>query len=778
MNRRRLVLPILILATSVAFAEQRPPRTFDLLDVSWHIDITTKARTIVGDVTNTLKPLKDNTSEIWFDSGKLTIKSIEVNGKAAKFRQQGEYLYVTLPKVANASDTLKVRIQYSGSPEAGVYFIPAEHASPARTSVVYTQGEMVDTRYWIPTYDWPDDKASLESFITVPANQYALSNGKLLDAKVSGKKKTYHWKLSEPQSTYLMSFVAGEYSQGDESWDGIPIQYFVPVGLESAGKAAFGGTNKMVEFYSKLTGFRYPYPKFSQSAVPDFMFGGMENTTCVTQTISTLHPQSSEPVQNSAGLVAHELAHQWFGDTVTCKDWAHAWLNEGFATLLPTFWFRNAEGQDSFDMGRHDTFDAALGSQLGTQRPVVFSGYTEPINMFDGQIYPGGAARMFMLMHEIGEETFWKGITVYLNENKFKEVDTETFFAVMSRVSGKDLTPFMKMWLYGLTAPRLTVARDGTNIRITQVEPLATMMTSVAFLKDGKLTRVPVEIKDKETIVDASGFPGAAVLLDPDVDYMCQITDQTNPSSEDLAALYQLVNAGEKMRLLDTVAGKLTSAAYAELCKKQQNPLVLERMINRIAADQTDYLLTLANSQDKRIENTAVDTLGNRPKTDAVVRRLTEIFQTEANPALRNTALDALLKLTQDYALAEKAYAMNEFADSYRRTALRFFARHDADDARERCLLILEGPTSEQLRIDAINHLGGIKDKAGDRRVYNALVKIAQEPSFGARQSAINALASYGDKAAIPIIEPATHHSLHYMRNTAIGAIERLKQAK
>src|SRR5262249_31400289 len=150
----------------------RPPRTYDLLNIEWHIGFDETLGTIQGDVTNTLTPLKANTKEIWFDSSKLGIKSITVNGTHANFRddEDKEMLYVTLPKASGPKDKLAVRIIYNGHPEAGIYFIPANRAFPAHTSVIYTQGEMIDTHYWMPTYDNPDDKTTWDSYITVPNN--------------------------------------------------------------------------------------------------------------------------------------------------------------------------------------------------------------------------------------------------------------------------------------------------------------------------------------------------------------------------------------------------------------------------------------------------------------------------------------------------------------------------------------------------------------------------------------------------------------------------------
>src|SRR5207248_8046617 len=148
--------------------------------------------------------------------------------------------------------------------------------------------------------------ATAEGNIVVPRGYFALSNGKLLDVEQRGNTDVFHWRQDQPVSTYLISFVAGPYERGHEQWDALPVDYYVPTGLGSWGEAAFGGTAEKVKLYSEVTGVRYPYAKFAQSAVGDFPFGGMENVTAVTQTIRALYPPKEVPLADAADLVLHE----------------------------------------------------------------------------------------------------------------------------------------------------------------------------------------------------------------------------------------------------------------------------------------------------------------------------------------------------------------------------------------------------------------------------------------------------------------------------------------
>ena len=391
MNLRRYTLLLPLFLATVAFGQPRP-HNFHLVDVLWHVDLKTFEDTGVlnGDVVNTLK-VQSSPGSVAFDCAKLHVQKVEVDQKPAPFKSDGKMLTVTLPAGTKAGQTFKIHVFYDGKPDAGLYMIPASRAYPAHTNVIYSQGEMVDNRYWLPTWDYPDERATSEGIIEVGKGEIAISNGKLLEVTDKPDRQIFHWKMDVPHATYLISVIAGKYDKGGGFWGSMPVDYYTPQGLIDWGKVTFGGTEKIIDFYSKLTGFKYPYVKFCQSAVPDYMFGGMENITAVTQSITYLHPQSVDELRgsNTTELVSHELAHQWFGDTVTCNGWSDAWLNEGFATFLPHFWVREKEGDEPYSLGRYDDFQGGLSAHQNSDRPVVWKDYKDALDMFDIFIYPG-----------------------------------------------------------------------------------------------------------------------------------------------------------------------------------------------------------------------------------------------------------------------------------------------------------------------------------------------------------------------------------------------------
>lgn len=764
---------MLLLASVAVSQAQSRPHDFDLLDVRWDVTLDEPTASIVGDVTNTLRA-RAGTESIELDLGKLTVDEITVDGTVVKFTHNAPVLRISLPKPADGTKAMAVRIKYHGVPGAGVYFVPAKRAYPAKTPVVYTQGEMVDTRCWLPTWDWPDDKATSEGRITVPEGWYVLSNGKLVGRSSTAGKATYHWKMDQEHVTYLISFAAGPFDEGTEEWDGIPVNFYVPRGLLSQGEAAFGGTADIVRVFSEITGFRYPYAKYAQSAVPDFMFGGMENITCTTQTINTLHPASCGLLRDSLGLVAHELAHQWFGDTVTCSGWSDIWINEGWASFLPSFYYREKRGQDAFDVSRYDTFQGGLGAhQAEPDRPMVFNGYKDPLDNFDGYAYPGGASRMFMLMNMVGEKQFWAATKAYLEERKYTSFDTHAFFETYSKHLKVNLDEFKRQWFYTPAAPRLTVSKEGGNAVVTQQAPFFNLDVPLWVRNQGKWTKHLMKLRGEKT---SEPVGEGGILLDPECQLMAEITNKVPLTNGQLLDMFENApNAGEQARMIDSMLGPITGPEALAMAPKIKSPLVLQRFIRFLREGSESYLRGLFSHGDARVADAAVNRLSQITKSEGDFKAIQALTVNGKNPALTNTAMRLWLNQSKDLKTAETLWQTDAFEDAFRQIALDFWRSNNPDLAREKALEAIQKGLPEPTRVSAIRHLGGLKDKSGERVVFETLAELLKEPSFGARNSAIGALAEYGDKAAIPLLEPFLTHELVFFRQSAAGAIARLK---
>src|SRR5260221_158955 len=291
-------------------------RDYDLQHSKISMRFDLQQKKVLGEVIHSLSILRDGTSKIIFDSAGLTIQKVTVNKSGAKFETAAEKLIVPLAAAAKAGDKFEITIRYEGKPTKGMYFILPDKDYPDRPSQIWTQGESEDTHYYLPTYDYPNDRLTTETILTVPASWITISNGKLISVSDAGKAlKTWHSKESFSSSTYLITFVAGEFDEVKESWRGIPVTYYAPKGRGDRLPINYGRTPAMMELFSKKLGVDYPWEKYAQVMVDDFVAGGMENFSATTNKSSFLvHPKlSPEYFTREDALISHEPGHQLFG---------------------------------------------------------------------------------------------------------------------------------------------------------------------------------------------------------------------------------------------------------------------------------------------------------------------------------------------------------------------------------------------------------------------------------------------------------------------------------
>src|SRR5229473_4772778 len=385
-------------------------KDYDLQHSKIALRFQPEQKKVLGEVTHSLTLLRDGLDTVWFDSVGLQIESVRVNKSAAKFATTENKLVVTLPKGAKAGAKYDVEIKYQGTPSKGLYFILPDKDYPNRPLEIWTQGESEDTRYYLPTYDYPNDRLTTETILTVPASWITVANGKLVSvANASGGMKTWYWKESVPSSTYLFTVVAGEFEEVKDSWRGIPVTYYAPKGRGDRLPINYGRTPGMIELFSKKFGVDYPWEKYAQTMVDDFVAGGMENSSATTNTSTSLvHPKlAPEYFTGEDGLISHELGHQWFGDLVTCKDWGDVWLNEGFATFLEAVWTEAHFGKDQADYERWNGAREWFESSSLWNKPIVRHD-SDDSGEFDGNAYGKGGWVLYMLRHQIGEDAFYR----------------------------------------------------------------------------------------------------------------------------------------------------------------------------------------------------------------------------------------------------------------------------------------------------------------------------------------------------------------------------------
>ncbi|HYX25898.1 MAG TPA: M1 family metallopeptidase, partial [Thermoanaerobaculia bacterium] len=440
-----------------------PARQYHLEHLKLDLAFDWDARSVAGTATETLTPLVPGLDSLVFHAAGLAVGKVRVNGAERPFSldPQAQTLTVQLDRPAGPADRIEAAIDYAAHPQAGLYFVGPDKAYPAKPRQIYSQGESNLNRYWFPAWDYPNDRATTEVVATVKPPLEVVSNGKLVEVtdRPDGRR-TWHWRMDFPHASYLLSVAIGDFAKVSDQWQGIPVDYYVPKGpkAEEEARRSFGRTPAVLDFYSKVTGRPYPYPKYAQTVVVDYMWGGMENISATTQTARTLHDARAEPDFTSEGLVAHEAAHQWFGDLVTCQDWSNAWLNEGFADYFTALYLGSAHGEDELQAQLDDYRRSYLREDANRyRRPIVTRRYADAIAMFDSHTYAEGALVLRMAHFLLGDEGWWQGIHAYLDRNAGRTVVTSDLQEALEDATGASLGPLFEQYVYGAGHPELKV---------------------------------------------------------------------------------------------------------------------------------------------------------------------------------------------------------------------------------------------------------------------------------------------------------------------------------
>jgi aminopeptidase N len=487
-----------------------PDRNFDTRHIALDIRFDWEHEEVRGVETLIFKPLLVDLRRIELDAAEMTISSVKTTGSPLKFDMDltKQKLGIELDRPYQPTEEITLVIEYhtngpqtklAGLVGAALRFIKPTPDDPSRPKQIWSQGESEYNHYWFPCYDHPNDFFTSEITATVEKPLSVISNGKLLETKDNNDgTRTFHWKIEQPHASYLTSVIVGEYVPIVSEYEGIPIITNVYPSEVKEGRETTARLTEMVKFFSEKTGLKYPYAKYAQTTARDFG-GGMENISATTQTDNMIHDARSELDANTDGLQSHELAHQWFGDYVTCRDWSDIWLNESFATYFQAMWDEHKLGNDDFLFSdvkaNQDAYLAAW--KQGNRRPVVTKNYVSPDSVFDTYAYPRGGAVLHMLRQTLGEDSWWRAINYYLKKYANQPVETEQFRIAIEESTGQALDWFFDEWLYRMGHPIFRVSQEydaATKILKLSVEQLQTIDNSSQFPQVA-LFQTPVSIE-------------------------------------------------------------------------------------------------------------------------------------------------------------------------------------------------------------------------------------------------------------------------------------------
>ncbi len=395
-----------------------------------------------GTCTITVAPVRSGINQLLLDAVNLNIKSVQVDQTPQPFDYDGEQLHIQMQTPTEVGKEIRIAIAYSAEqPQRGLYFVGPDQHYPNKPTQVWTQGEDEDSRFWFPCFDYPGQLATSEIRVRVPKPLIAISNGELIATEEDGDNKIYHWLQQQVHPSYLMTLAVGDFAEIRDEWKGKPVTYYVEKGYEEDARRSMGKTPQMIEFFSEKFGYPYPFPKYAQVCVDDFIFGGMENTSTTLLTDRCLlDERAALDNQRTESLVAHELAHQWFGDLVVIKHWSHAWIKEGLASYSEVFWTEHEYGADDaayYLLGEARSYLAEDSSRY--RRPIVTHVYREAIELYDRHLYEKGACVYHMIRTELGDELFWKAIHTFVQDNAHQTVETIDLLRAIEKATGRNL---------------------------------------------------------------------------------------------------------------------------------------------------------------------------------------------------------------------------------------------------------------------------------------------------------------------------------------------------
>ncbi len=445
-------------SADVPTRQYAPSRKIDILHLALDITPDFEQRRIQGTAILQFKPIALPLPELCLDAVDLEIQSVTATEKVMGWQTTDEHLVVTFDESITPGKETTVTVHYRATPKRGLYFRTPELGYRPEDIHLWTQGESIQARYWYPCYDSPNEKFTSEITCRVPRGMMVLSNGKLMseEGDAGSDRVAVRWLQDKPHVNYLISLLAGYFKGLHDTYRDIPVSFYTPVSEFAWASNSFAGTKDMLAFFEQEIGVPYPWAKYDQVCVQDFVVGGMENTSITTLTDRTLHPSAFEDLRSSQGLVAHEMAHQWFGDLVTCKDWANVWLNEGFATYYEKLYDAHQHGRDQFLYRMYQTAQGILAHANDTNA-IVRRDFKKPDEQFSYLAYPKGAWVLHMLRCQLGPELYRRCIRTYVERHQYATVVTSDLIAVIEELSGRSFDQFFDQWVYHAHYPELAI---------------------------------------------------------------------------------------------------------------------------------------------------------------------------------------------------------------------------------------------------------------------------------------------------------------------------------
>lgn len=541
-------------------------RVFDLLHTKLDLHFDWSSESVIGSAELTLTPYFYPDSILTLDAINFQIDALTVNGVTAKYDYDGEELKIHLGKLFHHKEEVKIYTQYRATPtrgddgsaaitsDQGLFFINADHSDPMKPQQIWTQGETEFNSRWFPTIDKPNERCTGDIILTVDTTFITLSNGALKTSVENGDgTRTDHWVMEIPHAPYLFMIAVGDFAKVSDLWNGKEVSYYVEHEYAEDARDIFAHTPEMLSFFSKITGLDFPWPKYSQIIVRDYVSGAMENTTAVIFG-EFIQKHKRELIDNhNDGIVAHEMFHHWFGDYVTCESWSNLTLNEGFANYAEYLWLEHKYGRDEAENHRIEEIQGYLYQASQEVHPLIDFQYADKENMFDAHSYNKGGLVLHMLRNLLGDDAFFKSLNLYLQKHALSAVEVHDLRLAFEQVSGLDLNWFFNQWYLSEGHPILDFtshwSEENRSIELTITQsqdgslPLFVLPTTVelVYSNNQRIRReITIDSREEKIIIPSDEEP-LLVVLDPERSLLAIINDSFDPNQYQL--LYHPSNA-------------------------------------------------------------------------------------------------------------------------------------------------------------------------------------------------------------------------------------------
>ncbi len=778
---RKYLLPLfMMIAVCAARAGTLPPahhapnREFHMSDVVIRLHFNMQTKTLFGKVTETITPFRTRLDSIHLNAVAMHISAVTMDGSELNYRYDGKILTIFFARPYGLNDKLTYTITYSAQPTRGMFFINPDEGYPHRNPEVWSMSEPEDARYWFPCHDYPDDFTASEMIVTVPASWTVISNGVLKDVTSidNGSEKKFDWVESRPHVVYLISVIAGVFEEFKDHLGTLPIDFYCDPKYGDLIESNFSREPDVVKFYSNVTGQPFPWEKLALTTVTNFTWGGEENVSAITLTDGTLHDRDAEPEVSSVPLIAHETAHQWFGDLLTTRNWANAWLNEGFATYFEALYREHAYGKAAFEYEMSQNHNQVIEADNAKRVPTVYNRYNRPVDVFGTYIYPRGASMLNMMRFYLGDTLFYRAIRHYVSEFKHRNVDTHDLEQAIREATGYNMSWFFKEWLYKAGHPDFDVSysyspsAQTVTMNVEQIQTVDSLTPVYKTPVDIQIV-TPLSTTLKRVWIDSLTntytFHVDARPLMVNFDQGHWLLDEVLFPKSAAELTYQLSNDSD-------VVGRIWAAEQLETNHKDsaEAPLMTALkeasfwavrkecaiLLGNYKNDEAKTALIQAvNDRDPRVQSSAIDALGEFKNDDAIGRLLWGEFYDRTNYVVRAAAITAITKVDPRRAIhvIYTALDRNSYHDIIRTTALRNLTKIKPDMAHEIAVNYSKYGEPEDLRTAGISVMTDMD--MDHHETISLLSKYLSDPYIWVRAGAINGLGKVGGKSVIPLLE-------------------------